>query len=301
MAIKLWLTLAVTFMLFLNLAKAESLFTTVFNVYPSSATERLLVLSGADGRIYKIPKNKETEALMKSLLGQVVKLEYREAGSEALITNITLANPAEVDPTVMDLNHFQYNELRKFAPTDLQTLEKATDIFNNMMNDGDKSRSQCFKRAHIWAYDMWSQLGINSEKIFIFYTRRYIDLEEFEWWFHVAPLVTVNGQKYAMDGTFMKYPVSEKEWIKRFIHTDKITCPVVEDYRTFEKNQWSRLCYIMKVPMYHFRPLDIQNRDEGREKRNNWILDELQDARRAFKDGEKTYEGLDTGKWTKKY
>jgi hypothetical protein len=170
-----------------------------------------------------------------------------------------------------------------------------------MLNDGDKGRSQCFKRAHMWAFDMWSKLNINSEKIFIFYTKRYAALEDFEWWFHVAPVVNVAGEDYVMDGTFMEKPITIKEWLTYFIRTDKITCPLIDKYQDFEDHQWQRLCYHIKVPMYYFRPLDIENRDKSGTQRNHWVLEELQDARKAFRNWEENYEGLDTGKSTKKF
>lgn len=301
MAIKSWLTLVACFLAFQSIAKADTVYTTVFNVFESSKTERLLILSGVDGRIYKTFKNDEQKKRMKSLVGRIVRLDYVNQGKEAVITNIQVAQAGEVDERTADLNHFRYNQLRQFAPTDLQSVEKATEIFNNMLNDGDKGRSQCFKRAHMWAYDMWSKLNISSEKIFIFYTKRYAILEDFEWWFHVAPVVTAGGVEYVMDGTFMEKPITIKEWKDYFIKSDKITCPVVDKYQDFEDNQWNRLCYLMKVPMYYFSPLNIEGRDKQGIERNHWVLDELQDARRAFKNYEETYEGLDTGKSTTKY
>lgn len=301
MTIKLWFALFATFLAFQSIAKAETVYTTVFNVFESAKTERILVLSGVDGRIYKTAKNEANLKLMKSLVGRIVRLDYNVNGKEAVITKIQVANPSEVDPRTMDLNRFQYNQLREFAPTDLQTVEKATEIFDNMLNDGDKGRSQCFKRAHMWAFDMWSKLNIQSEKLFIFYTKRYAILEDFEWWFHVAPMVTVAGEEYVMDGTFMQKPITVKEWKDYFIKSDKITCPVIEKYQDFENNQWNRLCYLMKVPMYYFSPLNIEGRDKQGTERNQWVLEELQDARRAFKNWEENYEGYDNGKKTTKF
>ncbi len=286
---------------------AESIYTTVFNVMKSSKSDRLLLLSGADGRVYKMKKSDDNFRLLKAYTGQVVKLTFElkavdgKEEKEAMIVAIKRASAAEVNPRELDLNHFQYNQLRQFAPSDLQSTEKLGTLFENMMNDGDRTRSQCFKRAHMWAYDLWSQLGINSQKVFIFYTRRYIDLEDFEWWFHVAPLLVAGGEEYVMDGTFMKNPVTLDHWQKFFIKSEKITCPVVERYNDFKDNQWSRLCYLMKVPMYYLSPLDIENRDTKGELKNHWVLEELQDARRAFKNYDETYEALDTGKETKTY
>lgn len=304
MTTKLWFTL-LAFTMFAHTwaVRAESVITTVFNVFESERTERILVLSGTDGRIYKMRKSEANLKRLKGMVGQVVVVDYAEVSEEAIINSIEVARANQVDQRTMDLNHFQYNELRTFAPTDLQSYEAANTLFQSMLNDGDKGRSQCFKRAHMWAYDMWSQMGISSQKLFIFYTKRYSILEDFEWWFHVTPLVTVNGVDYTMDGTFMEKPVTIKEWKDHFIKSDKITCPMIDNYLKFDNDlhpeyQWNRLCYLMKTPMYNFRPLDIEDRDLRGIKRNHWVLEELQDARRAFKNSDRTYEGLDTGKQT---
>jgi Glutaminase len=301
MAYKSWIILAVCLAFFSNVGRADTVYTTVFNVFESQKTERLLVLSAVDGRVFKTTRTEENVKWIKSLVGHIVRLDYVMNGSEAIITNIKKARPDEVDTTTIDLNHFAYNQLRQFAPTDLQTIERANDIFKNMLNDGDKGRSQCFKRAHMWSFDMWSKLGISSEKIFLFYTKRYSILEDFEWWFHVAPLVKVGDQDYVMDGTFMKKPVTVNEWRDYFFKTDKITCPEINKYQEYENHQWSRLCYFMRVPMYYFNPLSIENRDKKGIERNHWILEELQDARNAFRNWEEVYEGLDTGKIIRKF
>lgn len=301
MAMRLWLTLFASFVFFLTSAQAATIYTTVFNVLESKETERILVLSGADGRVYKTYKNDSKLKMLKSYIGQIVRIDYYTSGKEALIDRIRPASRYEVDEKTYDLNHFQYNQLRQFAPTELQSVEEATKVFNNMINDGDKRRTQCFKRAHIWAYDMWAKTGIFSQKIFIFYTVRYQELEDWDWWFHVAPMVLVKGEEYVFDGTFMTKPITLKAWKDHFIKTDKITCPVIDKYQDYENNQWKRLCYLMKVPMYFLRPYDIENRDKKGEERNHWVLEELQDARRAFKGWEKDYEALTTGKPTRKF
>lgn len=279
--------------------QAAEIYTTVFNVIESKNTEKvLLVLSGADGRIYRAPKTEANVKLLKSLTGQFVKLSFADNKN---ITNVRSVYPGEVDPSTEDLNHFRYNELRQFAPTELQSKEEATELFNSMINDGDRKRSQCFKRAHIWSYDLWSNLGINSQKIFIFYTPRYSIIEDFDWWFHVAPLVNVKGEDFVMDGTFMQKPVTVTEWKNFFVKSPKVNCGTMEHYSEYKNNQWSRLCYLMKTPMYILSPLDIENRDFNGIEKNHWILDELQDARRAFKNFQDAYEGLDSGKPTKTY
>ena len=100
-----------------------------------------------------------------------------------------------------------------------------------------------------------------------------------------------------MDKTFTKAPATIPEWKKKFMK-DGITCEMINNYSEYESRPWNRLCFLMKVPMWYFRPADIRDRDYKGVEKNSWDLTELQDARRAFKGWEDTYEALDTGKRT---
>jgi hypothetical protein len=143
---------------------------------------------------------------------------------------------------------------------------------------------------------MWTKYGIESQKVFIFYTKRYFVVEDFKWWFHVAPMIIADSKELVMDKTFMEKPTELHDWIAYFMKTDKITCPVVDVYQDYEKSHWNKLCVIMKVPMYMYDPNDVERRDKEGQHKNQWVLEELQRARKAFKNGDKVYEGLDTGK-----
>lgn len=281
--------------------RAESVVTTVFNVFESIKSNQLLILSAVDGRVYRTANTKENKKFFDELVGKIVNISYEKEATGAMIKEVRPVSDDVLDDKTLDLNFFAYNELRKFAPSELQSESAAATLFTDLLNDGDRRRSQCFKRAHMWAYDMWSKQGIFSQKIFIFYTQRYFWLEEFDWWFHVAPLVVSKGKEYVLDGTFMQEPKPIKEWSDFFMKTDKITCPMVTKYQDYEANHWKKLCVTMKVPMYYLSPLDIENRDKRGVEKTHWVLPELQDARRAFKGYEDTYEGLDTGKMTKTY
>jgi hypothetical protein len=269
-------------------AFAADVITIVGSVIESRRTNRMLVLSTVDGRVYKTDRSREMKAYLETLRGQTVTIQYNVVGTERLITSIYPTRAVS-----QDINFFVNNPNRSFAPTDVGSLEAATRIFNGL-DDTNKTRSQCFKRAHMWSYDMWSRLGINSQKIFIFYTSRYIQLEDFDWWFHVAPVITAGGVDYALDRAFTKKPLTIREWKDKFLNKN-ITCPTIEHYDEYESNQWSRLCYLRKLPMWYFRPADIRDLDRKGTVKNGWDLMELQDSRRAFDGGEQTYEALDTG------
>lgn len=288
--------IALAFLLSAFQALAGETLTTVVSVVDSMKTGRILMLSAVDGRVYKTEPTEGMKKHLEGFINRPVRLVWSERGDERLVTHIEALNPNAVAAEGLDLNPFAPSADRDVPVTDVGTFKNAERIFNTL-NDGDKSRSQCFKRAHIWAWDMWSNFGVQSQKMFVFYTRRYIQLEEFDWWFHVAPMVTAGGVDYVFDRTYFKKPVTVKEWKEKFMKAS-ITCSDMDNIATYDNNQWSRLCFLMKTPMWYFRPLDIRNRDEKGIEKNNWVLMELQDARRAFKDGEEIYEALDTGKRT---
>jgi hypothetical protein len=283
--------IAVTLLLSAFQAMAGETLTHVAAVVESLKTERLLVLSGVDGRVYKTKASSEMKKHLETFKDKTVVIRFDEVGTEAIITGIELANAQGED-----VNYFAPNDRRQADITDVGSLAKATELFGKM-NDGDKSRSQCFKRAHVWAYDMWTREAIVGQKIFIFYSKRYIQLEEFDWWFHVAPVVTAGGVEYVMDKTFLNRPVTITEWKEKFMKAS-VSCDFIEKYDQYESRPWNRLCFLMKTPMWYFRPADIRARDFDGVEKNHWSLMELQDARRAFKGAEDQYEALDTGKRT---
>ncbi|MBY0516749.1 MAG: hypothetical protein K2P81_07570 [Bacteriovoracaceae bacterium] len=282
--------IAMVFMLCAFQALAGETITTIATVVDSLKTKSLLILSSSDGRVYKTAQSDEMKKYLESLKGQSVVLKWTEEGKDLVVTGV------EVTRSSQAINFFESDPNRSTEITDVGSEAEVTRLFA-LQNDGDKSRSQCFKRAHMWAFEMWSREAIVGQKVFIFYSKRYIQLEEFDWWFHVAPVVTAGGVEYVMDKTFLKKPVTVAEWKKKFMK-EGITCPIIENYNQYESQPWNRLCFLMKTPMWIFRPLDIRNRDEKGEIKNGWDLMELQDARRAFKGWEDNFEALDTGSRT---
>ena len=59
-----------------------------------------------------------------------------------------------------------------YEPTIVDGLENAVQFFKGMR--GAKSKSECFNRAHVWSYELWTKHHINSQKIFIFFSKKYI-------------------------------------------------------------------------------------------------------------------------------
>ncbi len=287
---------SLTFMI--GSAHADSIVTSIANVFETWSKDEIYVLSGADGNTYTMEKSESRLKMLKSFNKNPVKINFKKSGEKRIISSVEIIHDREF--LNRDLNFFQTQSTRKFVPTDIDRFQKVEEIFDNL-NQSDERVSQCFKRAHIWNYDMWADYGINTQKVFIFYTERFRALEDAKWRFHVAPMILSGGVEYMLDRTFLDHPVTVKQWASKFIKSENINCPVITDFKYLEENEMSRLCYIMKVPMYYLSPYDLGNNDSRTMlKKDHWVIDELQDARRSFKE-EKNYMGFDTGKTTKTY
>lgn len=189
-----------------------------------------------------------------------------------------------------------------FIPTNLKSLEEAKEIFATMKEA--KSSSQCYQRAYRWNYDMFREFGVNSERVYLFFTNRfqYRPENKYKWWFHIAPVVTINGEKFVMDPEFLKGPAPMQDWINYFMcdekdyekknpYTGRYECKKVYDpcqqidhYSVFDDNQYSRYCYTRVTNMYHWQPSDVKQADEEGAARTSWDYEQLEvSIKNAFK------------------
>jgi len=191
--------------------------------------------------------------------------------------------------------------LEGYQPTLLPTEGEALSIYQQLPTTPFKGSSGCFQRAHNWAYQLSSQKNIKSMKVFLFFTERYKREFDYEWMYHVAPLIPVQKtdgsvEEMVFDPTFIntpswadssdttKYdnkPISINEWIKYFIFPN-VECPVVENYQDYFDFQERYYCYIMKTPMYTYIPANLE---EEKEVRTNWWPGDLQQMKKAYKAG----------------
>lgn len=142
----------------------------------------------------------------------------------------------------------------------------ASSIFRRMRRDY-QNESQCYNRAHIWAWEEYQNSGLKSVKHFLFFTRRYIRNYRYKWWFHVSPSVKVSGQgARILDRRYTSGHRSVSSWTRNFVHSGR-RCPVVYKYYDYRNNQESEDCYLIPVSMYFWQPRDIERRDRtGHEK-----------------------------------
>lgn len=152
----------------------------------------------------------------------------------------------------------------EYQPSVLSSNDQAMNIFRNMKR-GWSSSSQCYNRAHVWVYESKNNFALNSMKVFMFYTRKYIRQYNFGWWFHVAPFTYIQeGEgtvEKVLDPRFTRGPLLMKSWTDVFMK-NKVVCPVITKYSQYANNQEAEYCYLYKASMYYVQPLDLDNLEQ---------------------------------------
>ena len=150
-----------------------------------------------------------------------------------------------------------------FEPTVVQGMEEAWNIFNRS-NSYYKRVSECTDRAHVWAFDEFKKTGTKSKKVFLFLTASYINSVRFKWWFHVAPLYTVNDngtiKELVMDFRYSPGPQTVKEWTDQFVYT-KRPCKVTTKFSEYDVNPQTENCYLIYESMHYKIPGEIHEQE----------------------------------------
>jgi hypothetical protein len=193
----------------------------------------------------------------------------------------------------------QLKTLGTFQPTLLPSESFAQGIYSLMPTSSFKASSGCFQRAHHWAFQLSARNNIKSMKVFLFFTERYKREFDYEWMYHVAPLMPVqkadgSTEELVFDPTFINTPswatgeeaknydnkpISISAWIKYFI-SPEVECPVIENYQDYFNYQERYYCYIMKTPMFTYIPANIETETEVR---NSWRSGDLEQMKKALK------------------
>ena len=173
----------------------------------------------------------------------------------------------------------ELEKLREYIPT-ITTSTNASRVFRNMRRDY-QNNSQCYNRAHIWTFEEWKRSSLNSMKLFLFFTSKYIRTYRYHWWFHVTPMVYVGGSSQsnwrALDRRYTRGPLTTKTWTNIFMHNNA-TCNVVNKYYDYRNNQQTQWCYLIPSSMYFWQPRDIERRDRTGYEKTNYINSEVNHA-----------------------
>lgn len=113
--------------------------------------------------------------------------------------------------------------MRDYSPS-YHTMSEVMHMWSTM--DKKVKGKDCYKRAHVWAWDMFKNYGAMSTKVFIHYTdkwNRELDAhaesrKNKTWDYHVAPAVRLdNGEVMVLDGHVGKVPlqpVTLDNWVE---------------------------------------------------------------------------------------
>ncbi len=216
---------------------------------------------------------------MKNSTGAEVQVEL-DRSSEIRQMSVTRAPVATYD---VFLKNNLLLEPPAYEPTVISGA-KLNEIFNSM-NQNFKRLSECSDRAHVWAFDEFKKSGVKSEKAFIFLTASYINRVRFKWWFHVAPMFTVGGQKMVTDFMYKDRPVTIKEWTNMMVFSGR-DCKMTTKFSEYDVNPQTEDCYMMFDSMYYRLPGDLSVQETSGTYRSEWNDFEVSSARsRAFNMG----------------
>lgn len=188
---------------------------------------------------------------------------------------ITLASPVIHLPRFNELPMnipFNYPDLfQTYFPTIIPNMSRAAELFNEL--EHKNNNSECYNRAHVWTYSWRIKHHIYSSKAWIFFTRKYIRKYDFQWWFHVAPLLHIASEDSVVekiaDKKYAKKILSMKEWSDIFMRNDA-ECPIIDLYSEYANYPETGWCYIMKTSMYYYQPIDLETYERDGKARTTW-------------------------------
>lgn len=272
-------------------------------VEPINGNEPYEVLLYENGRVLHL-ENSRTDLLEKIEFAKENDMTINfETNADDVNSILDLADPI-IDVTLESNTNSQpantddrITTLSNFEPTNLDSLKKAQEVMNTL-NTKTQFKSQCFNRAHIWAKEMYDNFGINSRKILIYYTLKFRKTISGRWWFHIAPMLKVNGADYVVDRGFTRSPKTAEEWEKIFTKKMKgkrgdYRCKRITHVSEFynEENMRNEYCNIHYTSMYYWGPRDAKNLEEKGIQKTKWVNWEIrQAAKEAFKKWKKVYK-----------
>ena len=165
--------------------------------------------------------------------------------------------------------------LENYSPSIISS-EKARELFyESLYNPKD---SQCYNRAHVWSHEWRIKHKLYSNKVWVFFTRKYIREFSFDWWFHVSPYVHVvedgKVRERVMDIKYSRGPVKIRQWTDIFLRNDA-PCPFVERYTDHANYPEFGSCFIMKSSMYTYQPVDLEWNEAFGLQKNVYVPSEI--------------------------
>ena len=269
-------------------AVANTVTTTIQDILVPELAEQEFLLLASDGVVYEVDASEKElidMAYQAKEDGTEIELELKALSNLKNAFNlrdsvraIKMLSDSNVNKDLPNQTSSIPTPLDGYQTSGLDTMDFATRVFNSMRQD-TRRRSQCYNRAHVWTYEAYRRFNLNSRKIWLFFTSRYIREYRYKWWFHVTPGILVDGvaEDVALDRQFTKSPLPLTEWKNIFMHNNA-NCKEVQYYSDYSENQWDAYCYVIKSSMYYWQPFNIENLEKDGSEKKVWVQSEIDRA-----------------------
>lgn len=294
-------TALLTLLSLITLSSNASVTTTVANILePGHGNENYELLAG-NGRVYEVsPDDVGTLAAAASAMnnGSMVELDLEEGllYNPALLERVN--SIVELPQEVSAGNAEGLHPMSGYEPSELESMDQARRMFGEL-KERNKWFTQCFNRAHVWSRQMHKDYGVKSQKILIYYTPKYRSEVDKKWWFHIAPMVVVNGERIVMDKEFTREPLSDEKWESVFTVKMRNQNVGPRDYRCqkivniseyYDRvNANSEYCNIQHTSMYYWEPNDMSRLEKEGKQKTEWVDWEIKAAAKEIMWGWKDF------------
>jgi hypothetical protein len=270
-----YLKLGCLFLLFCSYAFSETFKTQIHSIEKGERGEPHLIMF-SDGHVgfiesdgvlvlEAIKKNLESEDTVEVILDdrhQIVSISAVSSAFEEI----------NISPNLPE-------ELMSYEPSIINS-SRAYQVFRSMRRDY-QNFSQCYNRAHIWTYEAFTSSALKSNKLFLFFTSRYIRKFNYKWWFHVTPMVYVGGTDQSfwrtLDRRYTSGPLTLRTWTNIFM-LNNAYCPVVYNWSDYRYHQQERDCYLIPTSMYFWQPRDISYKERTGYEKSKYYMSEVNHA-----------------------
>lgn len=245
----------------------------IYDIDEGSAGEETLILL-TTGHVARVKEHAKKTNLFHELKEQKSWVEF------TLNDKLEIEHSQLIDVPVDGLKFFSTEPSDEiYKPTVLDNLEQAKTYFHEARYVNKES--QCYNRAHVWAYEWFLKHTVYSNKTWLFFTRKYIRKYKFEWWFHVSPSVQVNDngvvKEKIMDVKYGRGPIDPKRWTDIFMQNDA-TCPLVKTYSDYANYPETGWCFTMRTSMFYYQPFDVEMKETWGTIKGNWYDSEVKAA-----------------------
>lgn len=207
----------------------------------------------SDGRVgFMDSKDLTTVQDLKAVAASKEIVEIELSDEHKVLSLRSIENRRDIPDEEMGTKNLKYDPS---VVTSSEGFAAFTRMRRNYQNE-----SQCYNRAHIWAYEEYKRTGLKSLKVFMFFTRKYIRNYNFYWWFHVTPAVQTADGIRTLDRRYTKGLLNLHTWSNIFVRSHK-ACPIISKYYDYRNHQNVEDCFHIPVSMYFWQPYDIERRD----------------------------------------